>query len=49
MRELNQWSKGLTEWDREREADQFITVIHDKQKEIDMFFTLLHIHNTCFT
>lgn len=42
MRGLNQWSKGLTWWDRESEADQFITVVHDNEKEFDMFLDFLH-------
>lgn len=41
IRELNQQSKGLTQWDRESEADQFITVLHDNEKQIDMFLNLL--------
>lgn len=42
MRGLSQWSKGLTQCDRESEADQFITVLHDNEKEIDIFLNLLH-------
>lgn len=37
---LNQWTKGLTQWDGENEADQFITVLHDNEKEIDKFLNL---------
>lgn len=37
---LNQWTEGLTQWDGENEADQFITVLHDNEKEIDKFLNL---------
>lgn len=42
MRGLNRRSKGLTQWDRESEADQFITVLHNNEKEIDLLLILVH-------
>lgn len=47
VRLLIQWCKGLTQWDRESEAHQSITLLHDSEKEIDMFLNLLHAR--CFT
>lgn len=32
----------MADRDRESEADQFITVLHDSEKEIDMFLNMLH-------